>query len=292
MYTTNDRLPKLRAEAVLMVRSGKSTREVARYFGYSQSAIVKWTKKAEKIKYNLTRIDTLSSRPNNYPNSLDKEIVAKIIYTRKTTKRCSEVIWKILKKEGVNVSLSSVKRTLDRYGLINKRSPWKKKRTYPPKPHINKPGSLIELDTIHFVDKYNKRNYIYTAIDVFSRVGYAMNSTKSNTHQTIKFLKECIKYFPFNIEVIQTDNGPEFGKYFSDFVRRINKRHRHIHPRSPNENGHLERFNRTIQEEVPRNNLSLFREEHLRKYIDFYNKERLHMGIDFKTPFEVLKESK
>jgi hypothetical protein len=33
-YTKNENVPKVRAYAVRMVRSGKSTREVARYFGY------------------------------------------------------------------------------------------------------------------------------------------------------------------------------------------------------------------------------------------------------------------
>jgi len=33
-YTTNPNLPKLRAEAMLMVRSGRSIIEAARHFGF------------------------------------------------------------------------------------------------------------------------------------------------------------------------------------------------------------------------------------------------------------------
>ena len=55
MYTSNERLPELRARAVNMVRGGKTTREAALHFGYSQSAIVKWCKKAEGI-IDLNRI--------------------------------------------------------------------------------------------------------------------------------------------------------------------------------------------------------------------------------------------
>lgn len=41
-YSKNPNLPKVRAEAVKMVRSGQSVRAVARHFGYSHSAVVKW----------------------------------------------------------------------------------------------------------------------------------------------------------------------------------------------------------------------------------------------------------
>ncbi len=45
-YTTNPKLPKIRRDAVRLVKyRGWSTRRVARHFGYSQSAVVKWCKK-------------------------------------------------------------------------------------------------------------------------------------------------------------------------------------------------------------------------------------------------------
>ena len=54
--------------------------------------------------------------------------------------------------------------------------------------------------------------------------------------------------------MLQSDHGPEFGKWF---VERIKKSHRYTRIGKPNDNAHNERFNRTIQEEcldhVPRN---------------------------------------
>jgi len=286
-YTTNDRLPKLRAEAVLMVRSGKSTREVARHFGYSQSAVSKWCKRAPKT-YNPKEIETLSSRPKHSPNSLDEHVVARIIDTRVRTKRCAEVVHAHLRLDGVSVSLSSVKRTLDRYGMLKKRSVWKKKRKYPPRPDILKEGDLVQFDTIHFVNKDGIRSYVYTAIDVYSRNGYAMRSPKSNTHASIVFLKKVRRFFSFPISTIQTDNGSEFSVFFSDATARVGINHRHIHPRSPNENGHLERFNRTLQEEMPKHGLCIHCEKDIRKFLKHYNTKRLHMGINFKTPAQML----
>lgn len=285
-YTSNDKVPRVRAAAVRMVRAGHSTRVVARHFGYSQSAIVKWCQKAGIVVG--ARIEMRSSAPKTSPTALSKVVVAQIIDTRAKHQRCAEVIQQVLKQEGVVVSLSSVKRTLARYGMLKQRSPWKKTRQYPPRPQATSPGMLVEMDTIHFVDKYQKRSYVYTALDVYSRYGFAIPVKKIGCAPSVAFLKQVRSYFPFPIQTIQTDNGSEFGKHFTDAVMRSGMYHRHTHPRSPNENGHLERFNRTIQEEIGRHGLCIFIKQDVEAYMRHYNQERLHMGIDFKTPAQLL----
>lgn len=265
-----------------MVRAGESTRKVARHFGYSQSAIVKWCHKAGIVVG--ARIETTSSRPKHHPYSLSKEKVAAIVAARIEHKRCSEIVHEYLKRDGIEVSLSSVKRVLGRYRLLKKRSPWKKSRKYPPLPDVQKPGDLVQFDTVH-LGRGTKR-YVYTALDVYSRYGFAMTSDRANCRRSIKFLQQVMRQL--RCRVVQTDNGPEFGLFFSDAVTRFGAFHRHIHPRSPNENGHLERFNRTIQEEpfVLGLNLST---KNLTKYLTHYNEKRLHLGLNFKTPKEVLE---
>lgn len=285
-YTNNERIPRVRAQAVRMVRGGKSTREVARYFGYNQSSIVRWCKKAGIVVG--ARIETISSRPKTSPKSLDKETVGRIIHARIKSKRCAEIVYEMLKAENVKVSLSSVKRKLNIYGLLKKRSKWKKYRTYPVRPEAKSPGMLVQIDTIHFVDKYGKRIYVYTALDVYSRYGFAILAKRIGAKPSISFLRKLISYFPFKIKNIQTDNGSEFSLFFTDYILRCGMTHRHIHPRSPNENGHLERFNRTIQEEIGRFGWCIFIQEDILKYLHHYNTERLHMGINFKTPHQLI----
>lgn len=273
-----------------MVRSGKSTREVARYFGYAQSTIVKWRKRAPARFVQNGILPTFSSRPHHSPRRTPRDLEARIIDARQKTGRCAEVVCVHLKNEGLVVSLSTVKRVISRYGCLKKRSPWKGKRTYPIRPDIEKQGDLVQMDTIHFADKYGKRTYVYTALDVFSRYGFAMRSHKANCERSISFLKKARAYFPFPIACIQTDNGPEFGLHFTDTVTRSGMMHRHNHPRSPNENGHLERFNRTLQEEIGRHGLCIFVPEDITAFLKHYNHERLHMGINFKTPHQMLTE--
>lgn len=286
-YTTNEHVGKVRLQAIRIVQSGKSTREVARHFGYAQSTIVKWCKRRNEAWHQKT-LPTRSSRPHSSPKAISKEVVAEILNTRKETKRCAEVVYEYLKLKGVIVSLSTVKRTLARYGMTKKRSLWKKRRLYPIRPDVKTQGDLVEFDTIHFVDKEGKRSYVYTALDVYSRYGFAMISKKSNCHRSVQFLKKAQTYFPFRLKCIQTDNGPEFGLHFSDAVKRNHMTHRHNHPRSPNENGHLERFNRTLQEEIPKHDLCIFISKDISTFLTHYNTNRMHMGIGFKTPKQML----
>src|SRR3972149_9187244 len=98
-YTTNEKVGKVRLQAIRMVASGKSTREVARYFGYNQSTIVRWYSRKNEVWHLRKELPTRSSRPKTSPRRTPRHIEAKIIAIRKQTKRCSEVIYEHLKQE-------------------------------------------------------------------------------------------------------------------------------------------------------------------------------------------------
>lgn len=286
-YTTNPRLPKVRQCAADLVRRGWSTRKVSRHLGYSQSAIVKWCKKAESIGYHP--IPTLSSRPKHHPKELSDDMVKLITKKRLDIKRSSEVVHRELENEGIRVSISSVKRTLDRNGLLKKRSPWKRYHTPISRPEVLKQGDLVQVDTIHLMVSEKKRIYIFTLIDVYSRWCYARAYDKSNTHTSLDFLKKAQADALFTFKHLQSDNGPEFSTYFSENVK---IKHRHSRVRKPNDNAHLERFNRTIQEECldyVKRDVSIINKE-LPKYLKYYNEKRLHFGISLRAPMDLLRK--
>jgi transposase len=170
-YTTNPKIPRLRAKAVEMVRSGRKVSEVARYFGYTKGAISKWCKKMRPEGSWI--IPTESSRPHHHPNELSEEKVDTIIAYKKKYKRCSEVIHEHLKNDGIVISLSSVRRKLDDAGFVKKRSPWKRLHLSVERPRALQPGDLVIVDTIHLMVSENKRIYVYTLIDVYSRWCFA-----------------------------------------------------------------------------------------------------------------------
>mgnify|MGYP000048887104 CR=1 FL=1 len=87
-YTSNPNIAKVRGEAVELIRKGWSTRKVARHFGYTHSAVVKWCAKANKRGYGA--IPTESSAPKTSPNALPRNIVSEIIKERVGRRRCAE----------------------------------------------------------------------------------------------------------------------------------------------------------------------------------------------------------
>lgn len=275
-------MPKIRREAAqLLVRKKWSTRKVARHFGFSQSVIVKWFKKSKVYGYH--DIPTKSSKPHHHPKQLSEEVVQRIVALRLKTKRTSEVVHQHLSNEGIKVSLNSVRRTIDRQGLMKKRSPWK--RYHPPvdRPYPLKSGDLVEIDTIHRMIDTKKRLYVFVLIDVYSRWIYAKAYEKMNGRQTVKFVQEAQKTSSFEFRMLQSDHGPEFSQWFTS---RIQTNHRYTRIGKPNDNAHIERVNRTIQEEcldkLP-NDVKTINCE-LKKYLQYYNYERLHLSLNLKTP--------
>ncbi len=290
-YTTNPRLPRVRMDAVKLVRSGWSTRKVATHFGYSPSTIVQWMKRAP---YDRRRrvIPTLSSRPNHHPRELGVEIVKAIVAVRKEHGRCGRVVYETLKARGVSVSLSSVNRTLARQGLLRERSPWKRWHDTFPRPMAEKPGDLVQIDTIHIQPKGKQKFYIYTLIDLFSRFAWAKVVWHINTHESLRFVKEAEKAAGFEFRVIQSDHGQEFSSWFTENIGVMGIAHRHSRVRQSNDNAHVERFNRSIQEESLDHVSKEFHayQKTVRGYLAYYNGERMHMGINFLTPLQKVAE--
>jgi transposase InsO family protein len=284
-YTTNPSLPKVRQRAAELVRKGWSARKVGRYLGFHHTAVMKWVQKAKVVGYHP--IPTKSSRPKHHPNQLSDELVWKIFHKRIQTKRCADVVHQELQNEHVGVSLSSVKRTLDRCGLLKKRSPYKRFHPHVDRPYALKPGDLVEMDTIHLMISEKKRVYVFVLLDVYSRWVYAKAYEKISSKIGVDFLKEAERLASFSFNMIQTDHGPEFGKWF---VERVSKHHRYTRIGKPNDNSHIERFNRTVQEECLDKTIRTISKlnEALATYIPYYNSQRLHMGINFKTPIQMV----
>lgn len=98
------------------------------------------------------------------------------------------------------------------------------------------------------------------------------------------FLKKFTSVAPFTIRHIQTDNGSEFLKYFTQSCQDNDLVHFFNYPHHPQANGHLERFNRTVQEQFADwhadslDDPEVFNRS-LMDYLVWYNTEKPHRGI-------------
>lgn len=280
-------MPKVRRDAAAMVGKGYTVTQVARRYGVGTSTISKWVKKAALLGYHP--IPTKSSRPHHHPAALSDALAWKIFHKRLVSKRCAEVVHQELVNEGVVVSLASVKRTLDRLGLIKKRSPWKRFHPRVERPRAEKPGDLVQIDTIHTMQGEKRRMYTFVLIDVYSRWVYAKTYQRMNSATTLRFVREAERVSSFRFSMLQSDHGPEFGKWF---VGQIQKDHRYTRIGKPNDNAHVERVNRTIQEECLDRQVRTPEAYNraLRKYLAHYNERRLHLGIGLRAPIQLLTD--
>ena len=291
-YTTNPHVAKVRRDAVNLVKYRNwSMRKVARRFGVEPSTISRWCRLPMATGWH--ELPTRSSRPKTSPNALRGEIISAIIQKRNGRRRCGQHIYHELKREGMVVSLISVQRTLDRLGMLKKRSLWKRPHDFTERPEVTNPGALLEADTVHIRLPDGSKLYVYTLIDLFSRWAYAEVVTKISAARSAAFISKAKDVAPFRMNMVQTDNGPEFQKMFRCRLYKIGLDHRHSRVRQSNDQAHIERFNRTIQEEcldrTPQT-LTQFRKA-VKTFLPYYNNERTHMGINYKTPQEVLRNS-
>lgn len=288
-YTLNPHLPRVRMATVRRVWAGQSIRQAARYCGVHPSTVLRWVRRAPTTGWTHL-IPTRSSRPHHHPHALKPGIVSEIVNRRNAHQRCAKIIHQELANDGTVVSLASVKRVLKRQKLLRYKSPWKKWHVSPRRPQAINPGDLVQLDTIHMVPKTGKRWYIYTLIDLASRWAYAKVSTQISASLSVAFVHEAQRHAPFSFAMLQSDHGSEFSKRFSMSTR---TKVRHSRLRRPNDNAHIERFNRTIQEEcfakVPDTPAAY--QEALGRYLIYYNTKRLHLGLNCKTPLQVLRRS-
>lgn len=291
-YSSNPYLANVRRQAVTLVFGGHSMALAARKFGVHRTTIWRWCN-LPGANDKRVKLVNRSCRPHGHPRQLAQSVVDKIITLRHQWKRCAAYIHALLAREGIRVSLASVSRVLARAQLSER---WygaqgKQYRRRMPRPRVAGPGSFLQLDTIHFVNWRTKERYfVYTLIDLKTRWTYASYSPRISPLESAEFVAAAQRAAPFVFELIQTDNGQEFSKRFEAELSKQGITQRRIRLGKKNDNAHIERFNRTLQDEcLGRWPAVQSISEELKKYLEFYNNTRLHSGIQYRTPAEVLQ---
>lgn len=322
-YSNNPNLPKARAFGMqLLIIEQLPVQTVAHRCGVHRSTIYRWKQKWDVLNKNVQltndnrpsrvqahpsslfrlaavtwRIPTCASRPHTSPTAVSQELVALVLAVRTQLKRCAEVVWHhLVTVLGVSVSLSSVRRILWRTGVARDRKN-RVRADNPRRPHVSRPGELVQTDTIHHVDpKTGRRLYYYTVIDLFTRMTYVILVPKLSPGHAARAVLEAREQWGIPIAMVQADNGPEYGRYFEQVMKRYDIQTRHSRLYRPNDNAHIERFNRTLQTECIgyywQKSVPLSRQQDmLTAYLEHYNTKRVHLGIQMLTPVQMLQRS-
>jgi transposase InsO family protein len=308
----------------LLIREQLPLQTVANRCGVHRSTIWRWKQKWDKLNEHVQfdnpnrpartystanhllrctwLIPTYTSRPHTSPRAIGEQLVDRILALRYTLKRCAEVVWYHLTQVGdvygtAAVSLSSVRRILRQAHCFDGARKKRVRPDNPRRPHVTQPGELVETDTIHHVDpKSGRRLYYYTVIDLYTRMTHVTVAPKLSPGRAAQAVLEAQDRWGIPISMAQSDNGPEYSHYFEQVMRAhgITTRHTRLH--RPNDNAHIERFNRTLQTECIgyywRKSVPLHRQrDKLTAYLAYYNTKRVHLGIQMRVPAEMLQRS-
>lgn len=202
-------------------------------------------------------------------------------------------------------SPSGVYQILKRYGKNRLTKPMQKEKRRIIK---EKAGELGHIDC-HYLSKDTiagdkNRYYVVCVIDSCTRVAWAEVVEDIKSVSVMFASLRCLNYlteiFSVKFSEILTDNGPEFGtkkssqKLHHPFERMLIElgiKHRYIQPYRPQTNGKVERFWRTLNEDLINEtyfeSIQHFKEE-LFKYILYYNKLRPHQALNGQTPEQII----
>ncbi|HSJ82726.1 MAG TPA: IS481 family transposase, partial [Acidimicrobiia bacterium] len=259
----------------------------------------KWLRRYEE--QGLEGLRGRSSRPHYSPNATSAEVVGKIMYLRQHYHFGPQKIAMYLKRyHDIRMSSSGVWRVLERLGMNRLPASQKHKSHQKRWKRYEKPqpGHRVQVDVkfITPVGAAGRKFYQFTAIDDCTRIRVLRAYPRCNQKTAIQFLDYLLARLPFRVDVIQTDNGGEFGTQFHYHVLDRGISHVYIKPATPRLNGKVERSHRIDEEEFYRmldgiviDDTELFNDK-LQEWENFYNFNRPHGALDGQTPYERLKQ--
>lgn len=209
------------------------------------------------------------------------------------------------KWDDLTPSASTVYRVSKRHGLNRLKPIMKQERRRIVKQKI---GELGHIDC-HYLSKDMiahdpKRRYLVCVVDDYSRIAWAemVDDIKALTvmFACMRCLQYLSRHYGITFEEMLSDNGPEFGSKnarkseehpFARLMLEMGIKHRHTRPYRPQTNGKVERFWRTLNDDVI-DGTYFENEQHfvneLQEYLVYYNHARPHQGIEGKTPVQML----
>jgi len=163
------------------------------------------------------------------------------------------------------------------------------------------PGEMVHFDTkrlplLSGESPKNNHEYLFVAIDDYSRELFAAILPDKTQYSSEKFLKQVLAECAYTIEQAYSDNGLEYkGNPLNHAFMKLCHEHkmeqRFTKVKHPYTNGKAERVIRTIMEQWHDKTIfknRIHRQIELIRFINWYNTVKPHKGIDNQTPLEKL----
>jgi transposase InsO family protein len=277
----------------------------AEMLGVSRATAYKWLRRYRTE--GQAGLEDRSARPHRRPRALPEREVRRILVVRRRLRVGPHRLGPLL-----GHSRSTVYGVLRRHGVS--RLAHADRLTGAPVRYVReRPGELVHVDVKrlgrvpagggHRILGDGARghvgagyDFLHVAIDDATRVAYVAVRPDEQAGSTVSFIGEAVAFFAdqgVRVERVMTDNAWTYthSSSLAALFAELGIRHVRTRPRRPQTNGKAERFIGTIQREWAY--ARLFRSNDARLatlpgWVDAYNRQRPHAGLDGRTPLSVL----
>jgi putative transposase len=285
---------------------GGNISRTCRRFGVSRPTVYRWLRRY--YQGGPASLEDRSHRPHRVRTpSWNLGQVESVLALRERHPRWGKhKLLVLLAREGVALSSSMIGRILRRLklnGQLREAGPRRLARRCGPRPYatrkpkdyvIERPGDLLQVDTLDIRPRAGQIFKQLSVIDVFSRCAAAEVGFGATASTMTCYLDRILERLPFRVRAIQIDGGSEFKAEFELYCQRRGVRVFVLPPRSPKLNGCVERLQRTFTEEhyectdVPLRVADLAAA--LAQFEHTYNHIRPHQALGYLTPAEYLAQ--
>lgn len=278
-----------------------------RHFGISRDTFYLWKAKFNPNNLSSLEDDMSTRRPDNVREMTTPHSTQDLVCTIRANdceKSKYEIQAELLDIYGIKLGYNTVQKVINRHpellrANVNHSRNLRRHRNYSiarikaaRELKDQYPGSLIQIDTKHLY-VLGKRFYLFVAIDCKSRLGFIHAYKTGSSLNAADFLLKVIKYFPFNIKAINSDNGSEYLLNFHKLCASLGITHYFSHPNTPKMNSRVERLIQTATYEFFNWQDDLIDDINMINgscliFNDKYNSKRYHQSLGYKTPLQYL----
>ena len=288
------------------VGHGRNVSLTARHFGVGRTTVYRWLDRFDRVHLESLEDRSCAPRRRRRPTWTVDQLRAVKAVRESYPRWGKDKLVVLLRRTGIRLSTSMVGRILGRLlRAVDLREPVRRRmsvrqrrwrRPYairkPADWAVERPGDLVELDTLDIRPLSDLVLKQFTARDVVSRWDTLELGRRATARAAAEVLDRLAERMPFPVRAISIDNGSEFMAEFETACEARGIRLFVLPPRSPKLHGAVERANRTHTEEfyevtTAEPDLSSLQAE-LRAWEIVYNTIRPHQALGYLTPAEYL----
>ena len=275
-------------------RSGWPARRILKQLGVSPASYYRWRKESQQVK----RLPPEPARPVQAYEATDEEKRAVRTYALKHPGiRHRELAWRMVDEEIACLSPSTVYRILKGENLV---CPWRRrsKRKREDEERASRPDETWATDLM-YVQIGGRMYFLLNFLDEYSRliVYHALVPNMEGATVSVEaqaaieqLLREKAGEIPTGgMPRVRSDNGSCYiSREFRGVLDEHGLGHQRIKPHCPEENGIIERSNRTLREALEGEELTdlLQARDVIARIIYWYNCERLHSALGYLRPID------